>query len=69
MPAGLAELRIANPIYKIFPGWKDLEKNDLKSYENIPYNLQNYIQYIELKINCPIKIISLGPKRHQIIIR
>ena len=31
--------------------------------------LKEYIYFIEDKINCPIKIISIGPQRHQTILR
>ena len=69
MPAGLEELRIATPIYKTLPGWRELSQNDIANYESLPYSLKSYIEYIESKINCPIKIISVGPKRNQTIIR
>ncbi len=69
MPDGLEELRIAQPIYKTLPGWKQLQANDITNYEALPYNLKSYIEYIESRINCPIKIISVGPERQQTIIR
>ena len=48
--------------YEIFPSWGNLENND---YQNLPENLKNYISYIENYLDIPIKIISLGPERHQ----
>jgi adenylosuccinate synthase len=69
MPAVLEELRIAQPIYKTLPGWRELSQNDINNYESLPDNLKKYVEYIESKINCPIKIISVGPKRNQTIIR
>ena len=31
--------------------------------------LKDYISFIENEVNCPVKIVSVGPQRHQTIIR
>ena len=56
------------PIYKEFKGWKkDITK--ISRFENLPFNLKNYIKYLEKEINIPIKIISVGPDRKETIYR
>ena len=56
------------PVYTDFPGWKeDLTK--IRHYEDFPKSLKNYIAFIEKKTDCPVKIISVGPDRSEIVIR
>ncbi len=56
------------PIYKEMPGWKtDLSK--AKSESEFPENFKNYIKFLEAQLECPIKIVSVGPDREQTILR
>ena len=56
------------PVYTELPGWKsDLTK--VKSEDEFPEELNNYIQYLEEELGVPIKIISVGPDRKQTIVR
>ncbi|MDG1842588.1 MAG: adenylosuccinate synthase [Crocinitomicaceae bacterium] len=55
------------PIYKELKGWsKDLTK--LKSYDDSPKELKEYVDYLEQQLNVPIKIVSVGPDRTQTLI-
>ena len=54
------------PVYKEFKGWQ-CEINSTKEFLDLPKNAQKYIKYLENEFEIPISIISLGPKRHQII--
>ena len=70
MPASLTQYRIAKPAYKILPGWGALPKNVLeRGYGSLPDTLKKYIDFIEKGVDCPVKIISVGPQRHETIIR
>ncbi|SDN74393.1 Adenylosuccinate synthetase [Desulfonauticus submarinus] len=61
-------LENVKPIYQTLPGWeKDISQ--LKTFDELPKNTQNYIQTIEKLLNIPIKIISVGPGREQTIWR
>jgi adenylosuccinate synthase len=56
------------PVYTDFPGWKeDLTK--VRRYEDFPETFKNYIAFIEKETGCPVKIISVGPDRSEIVIR
>ena len=70
MPASLTKYRKAKPVYRDLPGWNkiDLDKID-KGYNNLPSELKRYVDFIETQVDCPIKIISVGPQRHETIIR
>jgi len=61
-------LEKAKPIYKILPGWK-CDIRGIKTYEELPLNCKNYIEFIEEQIGFPITMISNGPGRKDIIFR
>ena len=56
------------PIYETWPGWEE-DITNIRKYENLPENAQNYIERIEDLIGIPAKIISVGPGRKEAIIR
>ncbi len=58
----------AKPIYKIMPGWKK-DIRGIKEYHKLPENCKAYIEFIERQIGVPIKIVSNGPKRSELIYR
>jgi len=56
------------PIFKEFPGWnKSVTKAN--QYEELPTEAKTYIEYLTQKLETPISIISVGPKRNQIILK
>lgn len=56
------------PVYKEFPGWKcDITK--VRKYEDFPAELKDYVSWIEAETGCPVKIISVGPDRKEIVLR
>ena len=70
MPASLKDYRKAKPVYKTFSGWNSLpERVWEKGYNSLPQQLKNYISFIEDEVGCPVKIISVGPQRHETILR
>ncbi len=70
MPASLQKFRAAKPIYKKLSGWGDLTNNMIKEgYMALPESLRDYVTFIEDEVNCRVSIISVGPERHQTIIR
>ena len=70
MPASLTQYRNAQPIYETLPGWGDLTDNIWdRGYDELPQTLKDYIDFIEREVNCPVKIVSVGPQRHETIIR
>jgi len=67
IPADVNDLKKCKPIYEKFEGWNEF-KSDSKSLSDIPINAKNYLNYIEEKIEVPIKIISIGPGRKETIL-
>ena len=70
MPASLHRFRSAEPVYQTLPGWGQLSDGMAKKgYDSLPKNLKHYVKFIEDQVSCPVTIISIGPERHQTIIR
>ena len=61
-------LNKSKPIYTFLDGWK-CDISGVREYENLPNNAKGYIEFIENRIGYPIKLISNGPKREDIILR
>ena len=57
-----------SPVYTEFKGWSE-DVTEIKSESQLPKNLKKYIAFIEEKLEVPVKIISLGPRRDQTIYR
>ncbi|HTG65732.1 MAG TPA: adenylosuccinate synthetase, partial [Flavobacterium sp.] len=55
-----------SPIYKEFKGWKQ-DLTGMTTYEELPVELKEYIEFIEKELEVPIKIVSVGPDRKQTI--
>ena len=70
MPASLIQYRKAKPVYRTLQGWDNLPKNIWdEGYDAFPQTLKDYINFIEHEVDCPVKIVSVGPQRHETIIR
>jgi adenylosuccinate synthase len=64
-PAAIAE---AKPVIEYMPGWQcDVSK--CRTFEELPKAAQDYINFIEKNIGCPITNISVGAARDEIIRR
>ncbi|MDD4028991.1 MAG: adenylosuccinate synthase [Caldisericia bacterium] len=55
-------------IYQTFPGWNQPTRH-CKTWSELPPKAQNYIQFIEDAIHCPINIISVGPGEKETILK
>ncbi|MBM3447082.1 MAG: adenylosuccinate synthase [Bacteroidetes bacterium] len=55
------------PEYKTFQGWNLEASQSYGSRQQLPTQLQTYLSYLEDQLNLPIRWISLGPERNQIL--
>lgn len=62
------KLKRVKPIYHTLPGWGS-DVSDVRVYEELPENCRNYIEFIEKEVGFPIKLISNGPERENLIYR
>ena len=63
-----ARLAKAKPVYEVLPGW-ECDITGIKEYDKLPENCRKYIEFIEKQIGVPIRMVSNGPKRTDIIRR
>lgn len=58
----------ARPVYTLLPGWK-CDIRGVRTFEDLPENAQRYVKFIEGLIGIPVKWISNGPRREEVIVR
>ena len=63
----LSDLNNVKPIYKSFNGWK-AKTTGIEKYDDLPHHTKFYIDFISDYLKAPIKIISTGPGRDELII-
>ena len=67
-PSSIPELRRAEPVIETMKGWKT-KIGDCRSYEELPQEAREYLEFIEEYTRTPIGIISVGYRRSETIIR
>ena len=60
------KLNRAKPVLTKLKGWKT-DIRGIKKYDDLPENCRKYIEFVENEIGYPIKIVSVGPGRNDII--
>ena len=58
----------AKPVFTTLPGWKRDIRGET-DYDKLPAEARGYVEFLESRIGVPIKIVSTGPKRHEVILR
>lgn len=56
------------PVYREFKGWNS-DICAVRDYKDFPQELKDYVSFIEAETKCPVRIISVGPDRSEIVIR
>ena len=67
LPYNIEEENVT-PVYTEFKGWKQ-DLTGLTTFDSLPKELKEYIEFIEKEVEVPIKIVSVGPDRKQTITR
>lgn len=66
VPFQMTKVQI-DPVYKSFEGWQsDITK--ITNYDELPHKMKEYVQYMNEFLKVPVKYISNGPGRDQIVI-
>ncbi len=66
LPASRAALGRAEPVLEELPGWQ-VDTSGVRRFADLPPQAQAYVRRIESLLGRPIRIISVGPERHQAI--
>jgi len=54
-------------VYKSFEGWQT-DITSIEKYEQLPKQMKGYVDYINQYLKVPVKYISNGPGRDQIVV-
>ena len=61
-------LKKAKPVYTTLPGFK-CDIRGIRDFDKLPKEARDYVLFIEKEIGVPIKLVSNGPRREEIIVR
>ena len=61
-------LKRAKPVFKTLEGWS-CDISGARRWEDLPEAARRYVEYIEARVGCPIRYVSVGPERDAIILR
>lgn len=59
-------LEQAEPVLETMPGW-NTDLAGITAYQALPQNAQRYVERLEELIKVPIRFVSIGPRRDQIV--
>jgi len=65
-PADTWSLSKIEPVYEVMPGW-EAPTGDVRKLEDLPANARAYLDRIEELTDAPVRWVSVGTKRSQII--
>ena len=65
-PTRIEALQKCEPVYEEFPGWDECTE-DIEDFSLLPPNAQEYVHTISRLLECPVSLLSMGPKREQMI--
>lgn len=61
-------LNRAKPILQTMPGWKT-DIRGIKQFDQLPQAARDYVLFVEREIGVPVRLVSNGPRRDEIIYR
>src|SRR4051794_20899567 len=67
MPATNKGLEEIEPVYEIFPGWKQSTRG-ISRFEELPDKAKNYLAFLEKRTGVEVGSVSTGPERTETII-
>lgn len=66
LPFGPSYLEGYQPIYEEYPGWAE-DVSGVRQWEDLPAAAKTYLAAIEKSAEIPVKLVSVGPEREQIV--
>jgi len=67
-PSDASVLESCEPVYETLPGWAE-DIQDAQSEADLPRQALAYLQVVEETCRVPVRIVSVGPRREQSILR
>jgi adenylosuccinate synthase len=66
LPLGPGDLSPFEPVYEEIPGW-DVDVSSARTWDNLPEEAQQFIRRVEAIAGIPVRLISVGPEREQVV--
>lgn len=67
-PQDFDVLKECTPVYEEIAGWQQ-DICALEEYADLPSQVQDYVDKIEVWAGCPVVLVSVGPRRNETLIR
>jgi len=67
-PSSSSVLEKCQPVYEELPGWQE-SISEIRDFARLPTRARRYIARLEGLLSCSMSLISVGPKREQVIRR
>ncbi len=68
LPFGPADLSPYQPVYEDLPGWSE-DLTSVRQWSDLPAAAKAYIQAISDLAHVPVKLVSVGPEREQLVVK
>ncbi len=65
-PAQIERVERCEPVYEELPGWQECTE-EISEYSQLPVNARKYVDTISNLLDCRVSLVSMGPKREQMI--
>ena len=62
------KLEKCTAVYETLPGWKQ-DIRGITDFNQLPENARRYVEFLEKQIQCPIRMVSNGPRREEMMYR
>jgi adenylosuccinate synthase len=66
LPMGVSDLSPYEPVYEELPGWQE-SLVDARSWSDLPRTAQQYIRRLTEVTGVPVRSVSVGPERDQVV--
>ncbi len=67
-PYGVSHLDECVPIYEELEGWEE-EVRSARRWEELPPQAQVYVRRVEELVGVPVRMVSVGPEREEMVVR
>jgi len=68
LPMGPGNLKGMEGVYEQLPGWQS-DLTSIRQWEDLPGEARGYVETLESLLGVPVRIISVGPERSQVVQR
>jgi adenylosuccinate synthase len=66
LPFGPSNLEGYQPLYEEFPGWAE-DVSSIRAWDDLPQAAKGYLDAIARLAGVPVRLVSVGPEREQIV--